>query len=275
MRWSLTKQGRVSIGSAAIWRHSKITGLAVAVLNLQGVFFFFFSGVQGTLSPPNVACLSALFVLYPNSNSPFPRELHLQLRLICPLPVFPLSLNPCINTARSSQIEEVCNCTKTLMLIWPGEWVCVTDSADTRHVASLWGMEVITLQHGVVHTKAGTVSTLSETWDMRARWEIKFLMQTLYLQGCPRKKTPRLAGGQLQVIIDNESLSALAKAKCWRFGVHWMKSDMKHEKIQQRRNPAKSGEKRRLKDLTSCRSCLIMLCKQLCKHAFRENKVSE
>lgn len=29
VHWSLTKQGRVSIGSAAIWRHSKITGLAV------------------------------------------------------------------------------------------------------------------------------------------------------------------------------------------------------------------------------------------------------
>lgn len=29
VHWSLTKQERVSIGSAAIWRHSKITGLAV------------------------------------------------------------------------------------------------------------------------------------------------------------------------------------------------------------------------------------------------------
>lgn len=40
VHWSLTKQGRVSIGSAAIWRHSKNYRFSCGVLNLQGVFFF-------------------------------------------------------------------------------------------------------------------------------------------------------------------------------------------------------------------------------------------
>lgn len=84
------------------------------VLNLQGVFYFWCAG--NTIS--SKCCLFICLVCFITQlQQPLSAEAASSAGLICPLPVFPLSPNPCINTARCSQIEEVCNCTKTLALI--------------------------------------------------------------------------------------------------------------------------------------------------------------
>lgn len=84
VHWSLTKQGRVSIGSAAIWRHSKNYRFSCGVLNLQGVFFFFLVCREHCLLQMLLVYLPCLFYNPTLAGPFFSMEAASSAELICP-----------------------------------------------------------------------------------------------------------------------------------------------------------------------------------------------
>lgn len=127
--------------------------------------------------------------------------------------------------------------------------------------------------------------------DMGARWEIKFLTQTHYLRGCPEGETPPphttgclplawVVRRSLHIMKHIQLLPQLNVEVC---GVHWIESDVEHEKnaTDHKTEERKSRSQRatttaRLCRLRSCwfvrkvQNSSVMLCRRLCKHLSEE-----